>query len=461
MAPAPPELEPLPCDCQTRPVAGGPCPERRQGSFAGGTVQRDARPVVLIACMNGTRRGPRLWANWWNQPDGEVAVFNLMRALNNAYARGFRRMVLYMPAGQEARQPEGALFSSSQYWPIPSGHKRALGERLRPWIAAKERAGDPVSLGVYAGSPVARDVNCLSMDGCVPLDPSDASHLRAMYQNVRPWAELGAREYWLDYAATTPCIVGALQSHPAFEVPGAGVHVRFGGEAIPYAHETGPGGAGCREKMNAAGQHVPDAPSLRESPWLAAFSFVQDAFPAKHPWGYEPDVWAIADPSGGLSPADTELGVLIVDRRIRRDCTVTLDDAARLFHADNAARPWTGPWRDDAGWVLWAGNEDLGRAEYPRFYRYMEIVQRVYDMGTISCAADYNADGSVNDADLEAARAAVKANRGTAGATYLMGDFDRDGAVTDADFARFREWWESATGDGEYSPVDLGAPGPG
>ncbi len=460
--PPAPAITPYACDCETPGTPDAPIPFRPTGAYPVPQVVRDSRPVVLICCMNGNRTGPRLWAPWWNQPNGEVAIYNLIVVLNNCYARGFRRMVLYMPGGQETSEPEGALFSSAQYWSLPCAHKRALAMRLKAWIARKERDRDPVTLGVYGGFYINKDVACLSMHPSEAMDVSNAAHMQKAFLNVSPWMELGFREYWLDYSATKPCVPGALQSQAEFVRPGGRGHVRFGGEAIPYVKRAAaPGG---REpwayQTNPLGQHVPDAAYLAETPWVCALEFVRGAFPAKNAWGYEPDIWRIADDSGALRPDRTELGLMFVDGAKPHEYTATLEDAVRLFRADNAARPWSGPWRDDAGWVLWAGNEDIGKAEYELFFRYIEIVQRVYDMGTIRAAADYNADGRVNEADLDAATQAVKANRGVHEATYLMGDFNRDGAVTDSDLARFRGWWEKATLKHEYDSIDLGSAGP-
>jgi len=461
-APTPPALTPLPCDCETPGTPGAPVSTRRPESYPTHTVRRDPRPVVLIACMNGNRTGPRLWAPWWNQPDGEVAVHNLIVRLENCYSRGFRRMVLYMPGGQETTDPEGAVFSSAQYWSLPSAHKRALQTRLRAWIARKAANADPVTLGVYGGFHVNADVNCLSMHPSHAPDVSNLADVQKTFQNVSPWMELGFSEYWLDYSATKPCIPGAFQSHPDFVLPGARGHTRFGGEAIPYVKKqiVQGGRAAWAYQTNPLGQHVPDAQYLAQSPWVCALSFVRSAFPAKNAWGFEPDVWRIADPSGALTPARTELGLMFVDGAAPQAYTATIDDAVRLFRADSAARAWSGPWNDGVGWVLWAGHEDIARSEYPAFHRYIEMVQRVYDMGTIRAAADYNADGAVNDTDNSMAGEAIKANLNATAATYLMGDFDQDGSVTTADLPRFREWWEKAVLHKEYVPTDLKSAGP-
>jgi len=456
--PPSPVIAPLPCDCETPGTQGDPCPALRPESYTPAPLVRDPRPVVLVCCFNGDRSGPRMWAPWWNRPDGDLAVYNLIVRLNNCYSRGFRRMVLYLPAGTESRDPEGAVFSSAQYWSLPSGHKRAINTRLRAWIESKERAGDPVSLGVYAGFYVNRDVACLSMHPSEALDVGSADHTRKMFLNVIPWAELGFREYWLDYSATKPCVVGAMQAHPGFVVPRTGEHVRFGGEAIPCVRSAS--GGDCRIVVDEAGRYTPDAVYLARSPWVCTLPYLRSVYPGREAWGYEADIWRLADGAAGLSPATTDLGLMFIDGREPSAYRATIDDAVRLFRADANARPWTGPWRDDLGWVLWSGHEDIASAEYPAFHRYLEVVQRVYDMGTIRAAADYDADGRVTDHDLEYAKQAVSANRGAPSATYLMGDFDGDGSVTDGDMARFREWWEGALIRKEYASTDLERVGP-
>ena len=453
-------VEPYPCDCEAPGPAGSVCPV-----YAGPPpprVKRDWRPVVLVNCMNGNERSARLGAPWWDKPDAEGAAAGLVARLDNCFHRGFRRMVLYMPAGQDRAAAQGALFASGQYWSMPCALRNALARRLGPWLARREKEGQAVTLGVYGGSWYSGDVASLGMSGARPFDVGRAEHVRAAWLNIHPWAALGAREYWLDYSSPKPCVVGALQLHPDFTCPD-GSHVRFGGEAIPGLRlpVRFPGQPErCMESRNRLGQMTPDANRLVETPWVCTLPYAQDTFPTGSLWGYEPDVWRLADRSGKLVPRDTELGMIIQDRNTGAPYRATIEDAVRMFRADAGAHLASGPWRSDAGWVLWAGNEAEGDGEYHGYYRYLDILQRVYDMGSIACAADYNADGVVDQTDLDLAYGAIEQNLGAQNATYLMGDFNGDRVVTSADKEPFQTWWTRATRMHRYMRRDLGAPGP-
>ncbi len=91
----------------------------------------DRRPIKVVRAYNGAAASPRGYAPGMRST-AEWRV-NLFGALDRAYALGFRRFCLYVPAGRPAGQ---TLFRLQQWHMMPDGVRDVLSWGMPSWLAA-------------------------------------------------------------------------------------------------------------------------------------------------------------------------------------------------------------------------------------------------------------------------------------------------------------------------------------
>ncbi len=443
----------------------GPWEARPKSGEAGGFVP-DRRPVVHLPLFSGNLNNPGRLADWWKTtedrrgPTGQQlsrggngvpdSMDNLLRRLDILYDRGFRRFAMKLPAGDpDIDRVPGRRMSSAQWWTMEDWRREQFTKYLGKWIDGKERAGDPVEVGVYMGYHVD-DPYSVHMDNpdlfdtsfteMSPRDAADSQRLRSMMvryrQNIQPWIDAGISEFWFDNSSTDPNwpVLLRLANNPDYNQ-----QAKFHGEAIPVTW--GP----C--------QFNPIEDAVRRGAWVETFKVAE--------YRHSQTVF---------DPALTEVHLWMSGHH-GRVCA----------SAAETARPWTFADLEkykQNGWVLdpefvfvgidvWS--KGFRRASYEYYSRNSdgsivrndgggsgflpgtEAVQRINDMGFISCIADFNGDGKIEvdpigtplgrDADL--VMFDQRWRRGSSGEssghTFAQGDVNNDGVIDGADYDRFMQ----------------------
>ncbi len=410
----------------------------------GWELEPDRRPLVMIVTWSGFFSDNPLGVHpdWYDadvenpagppadsDTDGVPDVFEwLISQLDLAYSHGYRRMVMRLPAGSV----QGQDMASSQWWTMPQWKRDGFGTHIKGWLDAKRLAGDPVSLGVYAGYPI-NDPCDLSMVGAHAPDPTDADDMCILYQNIKPWMKIGAKEYWFDASSGSWATMSTLQHSPDY----AGL-IHFGGEAVPTVGE----GNGC------SGQLSPNPDAIVESPFVATYRFLISRFGTNEP----------------VNPGKTELAVMLTGHHV--SCGAEdgdeweFDDVRRIF---------------DEGWVLWM-NGAFNSSQWTTFtdangvgttYQFdytfpysAEAVKRLHDYGVLTAMVDFNNDGliEVNGYDDTDFAAFLDAwfDHAVGPGRYLEGDANGDGTVDGDDVYDFLDAANAWLQNSQLTPVDLG-----
>jgi hypothetical protein len=408
-------------------------------------VVKDPRPVVRIPCWNGDTTDPLGIgrAPWWrdetlvwvddpSNPGEQIRVMKgvvtLRERMGALYDRGFRRMVLMLPAGSH----DDSIMSAAQYWNMRGIVRSSLADLITPWLAQLDAAGDPITWGVYAGYKLSRDhCDVLSTPQCLP-DVTNPTHTRRLVENLVPWADLGLDEYWFDGGAVAPETLVLIQQMP--EIAG---RLRIGGEAIPILKPLLPG---CRANANQV--------ELLRTPYTSRLRFSNLRF-ANPSDAWKPDAWPNA------TPENTELGIMFAsytDACTGERYDWTLADVERYAAA---------------GWVLWSTSDSLlspnsGPTAPTYWYaQTLEMIQRVNDLGRIESLADFNADGYIDSGDLSEFAARFAANVGKPGLSYRDADLTGDATVDGGDLSVFITAYLAFATSGAHTPLDMGRLGPG
>lgn len=140
----------------------------------------DRRPVLMVRTWNGSWSGKNPWGNSPRFRDENAGVA-ITKSLDNAYKKGWRRLMLLSPAGG----PREAMLSKSlgEFWRRSPAWRRVMREQLGAWT----RRHPDATLGIYMG---------LYLRGA--LAPAVAD----LETHLTPWLEMGVREFGFD--ATSP-----------------------------------------------------------------------------------------------------------------------------------------------------------------------------------------------------------------------------------------------------------------
>lgn len=382
----------------------------------------DRRPAVMVnlfggSCINPPSGGPDGWidngdANGNDVPD---SVDWLLERLDVRYAEGWRRIILYLPAGAYA----GQYLASSQWWPMPEIKRIYLTQRLPLWLAAHPT----VSLGIYAGFEI-KDPCTLCMVSCVTCadcgsgggcdfcpecqgvslarapDTTDAEDMCVVRHNLEPWINAGITEVWFDrgggpdpahYEATM-----RLEGDPDYRG-----RVRFAGEPV-VSHS--PDGAA----------KLPLESAVTRLTWLARRRYLENASATAPPGAWDFD------------PQTTEVIAWF------RSDDFCVDAVGGDFDDCTECPSWCHGVPDTDPIDVVADYVDRGYVALARGPAE-EYVRRIFNInpGSLPCPADLDADGDVDVMDT----LRVLNNYGTPeGATIYRGDVDLDGDVDWDDF---------------------------
>ncbi len=345
-----------------------------------------------------------------NDPDPKWAedeipdAFNwLMREMDTGISRGYRRIVLFLPAGtliEPPGPPDGERpMSASQWWTMPQWKRDAFESVIAEWIDNHPDA----NVSVYAGYQVydpcdletlsAADVVC---DDGLPFG-TDEIDACIVYNNVKPWLDIGIREYWFDASALHP--EGLLSITHADEYD----NVHMGGEAVPVTNPCNPANATI------------DFYLAERAPWMAArrYYFITGFANGLNAYG------ALA--TSPLNPTTTEIGMSYISDD---DLSASLSASLSIVVSDRVKGfvPWV--WYPKA-------HEAVARAYWPGDWA---VATDVDDLG-VECVIDFNYDGTVNSGDLAILLGTMGA--GGSGRKLHEGELTGDGIVNSSDLADY------------------------
>lgn len=381
----------------------------------------------------------------------------LLAQLQDRYDRGYRRIVLFMPAGWVVCQD----FAASQWWPMAQWRRdwfEAVGSGASQGVAGWINQHPDAEVGLYMGWQIGDPCSIChksntAVGDCDPEtylcgnppepvtalwfrcpapyathvpDTTDEADMCTVWRNVAPWRSIGIRRVWLDASS------GAASNYsdafrnfvynPVFW--DANPPFMFGGEAFPYDDGTIPGD------------------QRYEVTWseFAYEAFVISLTWAEHPQNNGP--WCQpGNPTSAAHQWDLRgLGGI-------REAAVFPIDYPPLCNGNPVAGWGTGGERLDTlyehyickGFTLWQGgaNEFSGAAE------------RIFGFGKIKPARDFDGDGSWTSADLTRFQTQFglwhdeNCTHYQSGfmLTYYHGDVTGDGCVTWADWTAFNTLW--------------------
>ncbi len=460
----PPPAPPPPADtARSGGVSIGPFEYRPMSGEPGGFVP-DRRPVVHIPTWVGDNSNDLRLARWWHTDRDERgsagqalsargngipdAMDNLIRRMEIMYDRGFRRFSLKLPAGDpEIDRVSGRKMSSAQWWTMDATRRGLFERHLAKWIHDKEVAGDPVEVGIYMGYHPSdpHDLRMTQVDlfdtafeALDPERPEDAERLTSMMtryrDNIQPWIDIGVSEFWFDNTSpdATWSAFLRLSNNPDYNQ-----HAKFHGEAVPVTW--GP----CTFN--------PIESAVRRAAWVETFKVAE--------YRHSQTIF---------DPALTEIHLWMSGHH-GRHCGAP-DSTARGWNFEDLERYFNNGWVLDPEFVfgaidVWTKGYRRANFEYyshdsngkivrndgggSAFLAGVEPVQRIYDMGFISCIADFNGDGRIEvepigaplgrDTDLRMfdERWNDARSDGSTRHRFVDGDVNNDGVIDNEDYAFF------------------------
>jgi hypothetical protein len=360
----------------------------------------DRRPVMAIH-FYGATGNPGGLLNWWYDDaspwdEGDITngipgVFDeMMELMHNRYLEGWRRFILYLPAGA---MPPPQKMASGQWWTLQGDDGADDWKRdgfedyiFTAWRGAHQDMWNPVTIGVYGGWSVC-DPGSLDMEDAHAPSTSNADDMCLVYNNVQPWITLGADEYWFDTAALSVAAFSNLRLSPDYKNI-----IRFGGEAIPASNN------------QLVYAHIPGRA------WMAQINYLlnNNAFG----WDYD---------NPALDPETTDLSVLFRGPLGPPDELFDRDDMYELVV--------------NLGYTPWVFHDDEVRRE---------LVRRLEGgiMDTFSCPEDLNCDGEVDEEDLDVCMGYSDWDEGTDGPIIPLfhGDFTGPSAGVPDGEMDYRDW---------------------
>ncbi len=390
----------------------------------------DRRPgfVLSMACGDCLScDNPLEQAPWWMQASWP----SFQTRLNQAWANGFRRVLLFKPGGSLYTQK----VQQAHYGYLTDEQKHLLNTELFDWIHRARLADPDFDIGVFLGAwqsgstctPCVTDAGSNGYWDCSDeeaelgfefntrlFNPTDRSSMEEVYHNLMPWMDIGCSSLWLDNAAhKLPKDVGDYPGHDRLldltQSPDyAGVKIL--GEAIP----------------SYADGYMMERP-VAHAAWFAHLQFLigdDDGVPIGKGW-----LTGGARDDQLVDPTTSELIVLFANPDGSGDgppyTIETMADAR------------------DRGYIVWVNNETA-----------VPMLQRLYDgeddafyQASAGALSDFNGDGAVNCTDytLFLRNWFVTRSDATFGADYAVwdGDINNDDLVDSRDildFSSLEDW---------------------
>ncbi|MFM9994251.1 MAG: hypothetical protein ACKVU4_00460 [Phycisphaerales bacterium] len=424
-------------------------------------------------------------SNWFSLEvsNGRPDQFDwLIAHLDHRYALGYRRIVLYAPAGVASCQ----FVPPSQWWPMAEWRRdwfEETGVQGQPhtWgLAGWIDAHPDVQVGIYMGWAIENPCSlcmqtniapftCTIQATCpgalmYPCFGAPAAHyplttnqtdMGKTWQNVAPWREVGVQRFWLDFAAvsahngSTELLQFAY--NPALFSDSIAPLI-FGGEAFPLSDENA---------IPAPDRYTVDWAQFAYMPfvielWLAEKHYFNGA-PCPVPYPPVGHTWSLPT----LASQRREAAIWPVklptcpDGSVHPDWNGAKDEGPHEYYYPFERLENLYQWYICKGFTFWQG----GANEYSGF------AERLFSFGKIDPPGDFDGDGERTPADWAAydAQYTKWSNPSciipeTHVLTYFHGDMDSDGDVDELD----KDWAEFVIRDGNWGddPWWLGDGGP-
>jgi len=371
----------------------------------------DGEPVRIFTDEDGDGvpdgREDRLNASLGPGANGVPDAFDELLGSLTFYAdMGYERILLREPGGDIVGQP----MSSAHWWTMPEWKRDGFKTHIAAWIDANP----DVSVGVYAGwRLVAPCTTCTisTAPGCpagVTLrtpQPGSTTDARDMYANLRPWLDVGIREYWFDGASGSESEL----LYFADDAPADYGALRFGGEAIPHVQSTD----AIRPSWTPTDQRFVNMDAVLVMAWMAQPDW--HSWRVRDPFGRPRPVYAEARSEIHLLADRNDAGPLTRDERVAMavdhlDRNIIPGSASRLF--DEAVIR--------SQWPIYADSFNLDFIHANR-----------WQVEGFFCPADLDMDGVVGSRDL----ALLLANWGREDAALLYGELSGDGVIDSRDLS--------------------------
>ncbi len=249
----------------------------------------DRRPVRMINTFNGNPADPHGRHPGWAEEDTK-AIKWLERELDRAWARGYTRIILNLPAGRDRsidpKTGKGVYMSASHWLPMSEARRDRLSAFCRKWLDAHPGA----TLGLYTGFDLDPDPSDMNYIGHTIPDFSVEADREAMFDLIQPWIEeCRFTEVWWDVASKADRRDEAVRFSQWLGARG----IKAGGEAMPRVWP------GYNGKL--------DDRYLNSMPWMALATYFR-LHDSKQKWTVDPNTTeAFFAVRAGDKPTDLEL----------------------------------------------------------------------------------------------------------------------------------------------------------
>ncbi len=365
---------------------------------------------------------PTIIATGFTVPNSVVWLRNRLESL---YDEGWRRVILFNPAGIVPDEK----FASGQWWTLSDVKRQGLNEWIRPWLEAHP----DFSVGVWIGFRLTDECD-LDMSYRRDPDSRDAVDMAMIYRNVRPWFDdAGISEYWFDQGSPVQVAVRTINSPDLADL-------KIGIE-VPYAIDA----------VGNVDSKIPMPGSERKAPWVAALLWYENIAHGQLPG---PDHVGITDGcidnQWNVDPATTEYAIFLrsfgdIDKYWGQ-LTCQQGTNYNQFGGDSAVSinplgQFTGvtlqlleDWRD-RGFVLWTNRSawrDIIALVTPRSVQSFDpaIIAPLASSPNL-CLADLDRNGTVDGTDI----AILLGRWDRTDLAAIDGDLDYDGVIGSGDLA--------------------------
>lgn len=399
---------------------------------------------MVLTLFNGSYNtaegGNERGLSWgWYHPESEIsynppnanytqALSLLTGRLQSEYDKGWRRFMLYLPAGGV----QGHVFSGNQWTALLPWMQHLFQNEFHAWVNAHPEA----TVGVYSGWVYrASDPSslCTTQGGVPGCHPSPCTNecpaaytvtnpdgLADLINNTIPWQSVGVKEIFFDLAGAAPDELVLASHHPAFS------GLRFGGEAVPLAPIL----------------------STPQCDWV-----VHPCYKDKIAWtGLVDGFWNNANimgsaflPAHTFDAATTEIGLWMGSGPLVPGGSDNVDPSALSLNTMKCLL--------SHGYVPWTPPSYGGAVGEHR----IELLKRIYGFGHIDIR-DFNGDGNIDGDDLGDFITTYFEYSAIVGfhGNMIHGDVNGDGNVDADDLGDFITTFYSSTNPN----VDFGGPNP-
>lgn len=244
-----------------------------RGLGRAGNFQPDRRPFFFLSLYNGsyTSAAPNPYGLENNWKDSQPNPMNwLLMRLSGAYVTGYRRMLLYVPAGSPSGQGS-SYFAADQWFNMPAAKQSGFLTGIAPWLASRP----DLDVGVYMGFLVQSGANPSTgvygindiNDPANVFNKNNIRHIAYYKEITSGWKAAGIKFIISDFSAPYPHqFKDMVKFMPEF---------RWIGEAVP--------------RVAAAAGSAYSFPHVSNGPaWMSTDTYQQGTVDPSNTWVFNP-----------------------------------------------------------------------------------------------------------------------------------------------------------------------------